>query len=174
MKILAGLVLLCVAIPAHAQQREPLPSDGNGLLEACNIVIQSIDNPAAVSSLSPTAFDKAMMKYGWCIGYLNAIQDVTAQRKIQLGIAVMMGVAKNATEKDKQDVFQLLRGPCLPERSSALQLARVVVKWLQNHPEQLHEHPGGLVYTALNDAFPCQTPDAPSDKAAKPGPPPDK
>jgi hypothetical protein len=169
MKILAALVLLCGAIPAHAQQNGELPSDGNGLLDSCNVVIQNADNRAAIIALNPRDFTDAMKKFAWCVGYLQAIQDVTAQRKIELGIAVMMGVAKNPTEKDKQGVFQSLRGACLPERSSVLQLARVVVKWLQNHPEKLHEHPGVLVYAALHDAFPCQTPDAPSDKAAKPG-----
>jgi hypothetical protein len=35
------------------------------------------------------------------------------------------------------------------------QLERIVVKWLKEHPETLHNDAAPLVLIALHDAFPC-------------------
>ena len=40
---------------------------------------------------------------------------------------------------------------------SVAQLARVVDKYMTDHPEQLHESPGILVFNALLQAFPNKT-----------------
>lgn len=45
---------------------------------------------------------------------------------------------------------------CLPENGFSVdQIRRVVVKWLQTHPQQLHIHSTEAVMTALSQAFPC-------------------
>ncbi len=36
-----------------------------------------------------------------------------------------------------------------------LQKARIMVKWLEGHPERLHERDTYLIVSALVDAFPC-------------------
>jgi hypothetical protein len=50
----------------------------------------------------------------------------------------------------------LTGGVCIPEKVPPLQLARVVVKWLREHPEKLHEPISGLVTDAINAGFPCK------------------
>ena len=45
---------------------------------------------------------------------------------------------------------------CLPEKATHGQTAKVVSKYLKNHPEKLHETAIGLVYLALRSAFPCE------------------
>ena len=50
----------------------------------------------------------------------------------------------------KDDVF------CLPEEVTVGQVAKVVLKYLENHPEMLHEMAVGVVYAALFRAFPCE------------------
>jgi len=45
---------------------------------------------------------------------------------------------------------------CLPEGGFSVdQIRRVVVQWLQAHPQQLHIHSTEAVMTALSQAFPC-------------------
>jgi len=74
MKLLIAAALLCIAIPTPAQQRGELPSDGNGLLDACRVVIQSMDNPSAVTALNSNDFAEVMKKFGWCAGYMQAMR----------------------------------------------------------------------------------------------------
>jgi hypothetical protein len=45
---------------------------------------------------------------------------------------------------------------CLPDGVTAFQAAKVVRKYLENHPENLHVMAVGLVYAALRSAFPCE------------------
>jgi hypothetical protein len=49
----------------------------------------------------------------------------------------------------------LYRRVCLPSQVTVGQAVRVVYKWLEDHPERLHERQGILVIAALRDAFPC-------------------
>ena len=44
---------------------------------------------------------------------------------------------------------------CIPDGVTPEQLRRVVVKWLEEHPENLHESAMGEVALALKNAFPC-------------------
>ncbi|MGC9323879.1 MAG: Rap1a/Tai family immunity protein [Desulfomonilia bacterium] len=45
---------------------------------------------------------------------------------------------------------------CLPKEGiSDHQTIRIVVKWLEEHPEKLHLNAGKLITEALQDAFPC-------------------
>ncbi len=45
---------------------------------------------------------------------------------------------------------------CLPSNVSTKELAMVVVKYLNDHPNKLHEHFSLLVLFALSDAYPCK------------------
>jgi hypothetical protein len=46
---------------------------------------------------------------------------------------------------------------CLPESGiSNGQAAKVAIKYLNEHPEQLHVAGSGLAFLALMDAFPCK------------------
>ena len=43
----------------------------------------------------------------------------------------------------------------VPDNAKATQLSRIVVKWLNDHPEKLHVDGSYLVANAFQDAFPC-------------------
>ena len=45
---------------------------------------------------------------------------------------------------------------CVPKGVRTSQLARVVVKFLNQRPERLHDIAAGLVIEAIGDAFPCE------------------
>ena len=45
---------------------------------------------------------------------------------------------------------------CIPEQVTLLQKTRVVLKYLTDHPNKLHENESYLVYDALLEGFPCE------------------
>jgi Rap1a immunity proteins len=45
--------------------------------------------------------------------------------------------------------------PCLPDGTGSEQAIRIVVKYLNSHPEKLHKDAHILVVEALREAFPC-------------------
>lgn len=45
---------------------------------------------------------------------------------------------------------------CLPDNASTGQLTRVIVKHLENNPNQLHILKGAVAHFALQAAFPCR------------------
>jgi hypothetical protein len=175
MRILVVMLFVLFATPAHAQQKFP-PQDGNGLLDYCGVLVTGADNPATLTALSGDAFTEAMKKFAWCSGYLQAVHDAAILTEVNIFIISKLGVTLQGPDnKTKEYAFNALRGVCIPEKVPLLQLARVVVKWLQTHPERLHENLiGTLVKDAINDAFPCtpitaQEPAKPQD--AKPAAP---
>jgi hypothetical protein len=77
----------------------------------------------------------AVFNTAWCAGYMRGWVDGS------VGIAPL----------------------CVPyEASSAEQITRIVVKYLREHPERLHEHPNFLMLSALHEAFPCAPRAAPA------------
>jgi anti-sigma regulatory factor (Ser/Thr protein kinase) len=55
--------------------------------------------------------------------------------------------------KEKPTLLQF----CVPDSGiPVIQAMRVVVKYLKEHPEQLHEDGMGLTVAALKDSFPCK------------------
>jgi hypothetical protein len=42
-----------------------------------------------------------------------------------------------------------------PDQITALQLVRIVVKYLRDHPQRLHYRRDVLIWSALQEAFPC-------------------
>jgi len=45
---------------------------------------------------------------------------------------------------------------CVPNDATISQLARVFVKYVNDHPEQLHQPDWAVLYVALKNAFPCE------------------
>jgi hypothetical protein len=48
------------------------------------------------------------------------------------------------------------RNLCVPAEASGRQLAKIVVKYGDDHPQQLHFPAAVIVILAMKDAFPCQ------------------
>ncbi|MGA2086582.1 MAG: Rap1a/Tai family immunity protein, partial [Terracidiphilus sp.] len=75
-----------------------------------------------------------------CLGYLSGVTDTYLFWKYT-----------NNTQKAKVYV-----PACIPEGATNFELARVVVKYLNDHPNQLHKSYRLLVMLALEDAYPCK------------------
>lgn len=85
---------------------------------------------------SPT--DKTDVEFGkntLCLGYLNGIADLH-------DILVILG--------DKLPLW------CPPENVTVGQAEMVVIKYLKEHPEDLHLVAGSQVANAFMSAFPCK------------------
>ncbi|MGF6637257.1 Rap1a/Tai family immunity protein [Paraburkholderia sp. MM6662-R1] len=101
---------------------------GEELLRACNAVVKQLDG----AELSQEDMASGL----WCTGYLSGFVDAVA-----LTPPVVLGQ----------------RAVCLPtDGVSGGQLARIVTKWLREHPEHLHESGRTETLLALSWAFPCQ------------------
>ena len=96
---------------------------------------------------SPASADVAGYKsgndlLGWCEN--ESIACLTYIAGVSDTHSVISGVSPAA------------KGFCSPEHVELGQLRRIVMKWLQGHPKNVHEQAAGLVLGALTDAFPCR------------------
>jgi len=78
--------------------------------------------------------------------------------QLNLGMARLAGVKLTGPEKARELAVQTAL-ICIPDgKVPVAQLARIVVKWLRDHPERLHEPKSVLALEALSGAFPCTAP----------------
>ena len=105
--------------------------DGNDLLQKCSSVIRIFEAGIKESEITKTMLADANFCSGMMQGMTNTIIFF--------------------------DAFQVTQSiVCLPEDGiSNGQAAKVVIKYLEEHPEQLHVADSGLAFLALMDAFPC-------------------
>ena len=105
--------------------------DGNDLLQKCNNVIKIYEDGMEESETTENMLADASFCSGMMQGMTNTIIFF--------------------------DTFQVTQSiVCLPEDGiSNGQAAKVVIKYLKEHPEQLHVVDSGLAFLALMDAFPC-------------------
>jgi len=87
---------------------------------------------------------------GVCESYISETGSV-AKGNVCFGYVV--GVADAGATFVDEDIRS---SRCIPFNVMGSQLVRVVTKYLQEHPEELHLTASGLVAIALRDAFPCE------------------
>jgi hypothetical protein len=127
MKMLHSLALLALVLCAVAAfSADEKYVDGNELLSKCSSTVKLLDNEKLSSS--------EMQDAKWCSGYVNGIDD---------GIEIASATGNTA------------KLYCIPEGVTTGQAIRVLVKWLRNHPEKLHQS-RVLVVVSWADAFPCK------------------
>lgn len=100
---------------------------GSQLLDDCSVAIKK------TSDMQGLDYQKA----AWCMGFLYGFTSANT--------------AYVALEQTDEPLF------CAPESGASVdQYSRVVVKYLEEHPEKLHMSAGPLALMALRDAFPCK------------------
>jgi len=125
--ILLFIVLLGTGISVSAE------TTGNDVLKHCQTAIRFSDNNGA-----PTG---EHFESGWCIGWVNSVLQLTKLHNEWTDFT-----------KQKPTLLQF----CVPTSGiPIIQAVRIVVKYLKDHPEQLHEDGMGLTIAALKDSFPC-------------------
>ena len=104
--------------------------DGNKLLSECTVTIRHMDT--GVSPDSANQIDDVH-----CLGFIEGVLE-----------GLVVGEHENPTATKKPYV-------CIPDGASLGQNVRVVVKWMKEHPKDLHRRAALLIYVALLEAYPC-------------------
>jgi Rap1a immunity proteins len=131
MKTLCGisvvaLVVLLTMAPCAKAAEASRSVDGNTLLRRCSAHLRYND--------SGTISQNSLIDAVFCQGYaLGMIEMHLSYRTLKTTIPLF----------------------CPPDGLQTLQAIRVVVRYLQAHPEHLHWSGGVLATLALGDAFPC-------------------
>jgi Rap1a immunity proteins len=126
---LLAVSILFFVVPAFGE------TTGNDVLDKCQTALRFADNNGAPAG---EHFDS-----GWCFGWVGGALELTKLHNEERMIL---------TEK-KPTLLQF----CLPDSGiPVIQAVRVVVKYLKEHPAQLHEDGIGLTAAALKDSFPCK------------------
>ena len=127
--ILTG-ILLVLLFPAWAV------ADGNRLLKDCGRLVAFLDGAAADTSGDVLDLLKKHGEVSFCLGLMQGITQTNLLYQRDLG--------ENAEF-------------CLPAGGITNgQAARIVVKYLRDHPEDLHRHEFVLAFWAFKEAFPCK------------------
>lgn len=111
--------------------------DGNALLRACHQTVAIMDKSEAPIRLDADYFAGAGFGSGYCIGLVRGILNFRVQIFSELERVGLTPV-------------------CIPEQAIPVGFGvRVVLKYLNDHPENLHLDDAFLVVAALANAFPC-------------------
>lgn len=118
--------------------------DGNQMLKACKAYLNMMslsDRPANDPGFRDVDYLE-LMNGTYCKGYL-------------MGIVEEQFVWAAADPPAPTGADPGVRHFCLPDALTPEQEVRVIVKWLEDHPEQLHEGALVVVHRALGEAFSC-------------------
>jgi len=133
MKRLAFLaVAIALALSTHAVSAQAAQEHtGVRLLEECQMALRDDDYIIEHG---------ALIKATSCLLYIRGVADTLS------------------LWKDESDVAKahLLPPACIPDGASNFEMANVVLKYLNDHPNKLHESYSLLVILALQDGYPCQ------------------
>jgi hypothetical protein len=152
------LFVVFFAVPTQPQQEVHFPKDGNGLLEFCGLSLAYMDSPGTILQTSDT-HGIQMMKQGWCAGHLQTMREMISFWQVQVAktVAMLNGEQNPSVDEIKQMTAKTSDFTCIPNEVNQGQLLRVLVKWLRDHPERLHEPDFLLSMDAFHDSFPCHT-----------------
>ena len=101
--------------------------DGNELLAQCNVVLQLLDG----GRMQP----EDALGAGQCLGFMQATKDLNRLYQIRDQRNALFCVPKDGINNG--------------------QATRIVVKYLRDHPEDLHKPNIILATAAFRDAYPC-------------------
>jgi hypothetical protein len=127
------VVFFVVAAPSVALGNTVALENTTQLLEKCKLAIVVTTNP---SELENTGFSSGA-DLGFCFGYLRGMSDAALAAQLD------------------PDSLEAIKS-CRPPDVDNGQLARVLIKFLEDDPEFLHY---GMIFAtalALNQAFPCE------------------
>lgn len=123
------LLALGIALPAASPaQPATSPYDGVRLINDCQAAVRVLDNAKTTNKPEEAVAATQCSYFAWGV-YL-------AQRR-------------SISTTDGKRLF------CAPANAKQEQVVRVLAKWLEGHPELLHQPADKLVGSALRDTFPC-------------------
>lgn len=125
------LLILATVILLFLTPLAEAANDGNDLLTNCSAALDANDDIEKQSEDFTT-----LMRGSFCLGLMQGIKHLNRVYEFKL----------------KQDALF-----CLPKSDiSNIQAARIVVKYLKDHPEKLHLPDSFLAIGAFINAYPCK------------------
>jgi hypothetical protein len=104
-------------------------ADGNDLLSWCSSALLPMEEKVKLSGADHIGI-------GLCLGFMQGITTANMTYHAMTGKEVLF---------------------CLPDEGiSNEQAARIVVKYLKDHPEKLHEMEAFIAFDAFRKTFPCK------------------
>jgi hypothetical protein len=125
-KCICICMLFMVWCASTAIAETSLVWDGRELSRGCDLVIKTFSG----EKVSEDDNNLAFYTNGYLSGYVQA-HDVSG-----------------GLRSDKGDF-------CLPANVYTVHLARTIVKYTHNHPEELVKKPKDIIFSALTGAYPC-------------------
>jgi hypothetical protein len=138
-RMAAFLLLALISISATADTADMYT--GNGLLHVCKRGLNALDG---VNQSNSNVEDGLK-----CINYLTGF-DLSHDTIASYRAVERYGTKATLDKQKQQQIY------CLPTNVTMGQVARVVVKYLENDPQHLHLGSGALVLSALIEAYPCK------------------
>lgn len=101
-------------------------ADGNSLLSDCKVALDLLDGKSTNGS---------SVAAGLCMGIIQGMRHMNSLYESKLS---------------KEDTYF-----CVPEKAQLGQLTRVVVKYLEDNPSELHNHEAFLIAFAFSASYSC-------------------
>jgi hypothetical protein len=141
--VFTAVAFCAFATPSNAPQSS-IPRTGNDFLQQCS----RLNDPET----APSSYE-----IGVCMGYVFGTLDT---------LVYTQGNIRSMPEISSKSA-NIAVPICIPADSTPAQAVRIILKWLDAHPEKLHYPIYVLAEFALHDAFPCQAA-APTKKLVAP------
>jgi len=145
MKMLLAITAVLL-FPFSAMAQTLLAGDGNELLRSCNEALQ--ENAAGPSSYFLRGYCYGLVRGTMDTGLLYGTFEACETRRNKSQPCSMQNIGSRS---------RILWPYCPPQNPIPLQqTVRIVVKFLNEHPEKLHEKDSYLTLEAFSAAFPCK------------------
>ena len=108
---------------------------------------------ATILTMFRPAFADGYYTGSTLLNYCVDRNDMSTQQALDYSLCTgfLTAIASASRCGNKVHGFSAL----VPDNAKPTQLSRIVVKWLNDHPEKLHVDGSYLVANAFQDAFPC-------------------
>jgi hypothetical protein len=104
-------------------------------------------NPPA-SAIVDTCQDRTSLDGLVCLGFVSGVIEGMRDGSTWEAIVLAKAYPKLAPE-----ILTSFLNPCIPAGATNTEIVKVILKYLDNHPERLHNPATGEIYLALNDAW---------------------
>lgn len=125
---LVFVMLLCGSTLTQAQTQEYPNTSGNAFVRLCSATLTDHTTQVELGHIMA------------CLGYVSGFVD---------GVVAGNGFAEGVTTRKVPEPF------CRPDNVENGQLIKIVLKYIDNHPERAHLPTGALIMYALYEALPC-------------------
>jgi hypothetical protein len=118
------------------------PTTGAEFVQYCRAGIEAAETAAAKKPLPAEEEARLMMQAGWCVGYGRGLLDTYKTSR---------ALMNSGSEEGPKGLFDV----CMPKDVAPAQVARIIIKWEEDHPQNQHEPVSVNQVIALHDVFPC-------------------